>query len=228
MKYSICPKCSRTISNNNIKKHIESCNGVFFTGPHNPSKSKSSETEQERYIRLKKQLDRVRPNSKPGFIPWNKGLTKNTDKRVKQYGETFSKKYKNNEYKKYEISDEYREKCRQAQLTNPRRRLLRKPIYYNNIRLDSSYELKVAISLDENNIIWTRPDPFKYIDNNGNQHHYFPDFYLPQFNVYLDPKNDFLIQTQSEKIKLTEEQNKVKIIILNKHQLKWEIFKLLF
>lgn len=27
----------------------------------------------------------------------------------------------------------------------------------------------------------------------GIKHTYTPDFYLPEYNVYLDPKNDYLI-----------------------------------
>lgn len=46
------------------------------------------------------------------------------------------------------------------------------------------------------------------------------------YNVYLDPKNDFLIKTDIDKIKRTAEQNNVKIIILGKkHLIKESIIK---
>lgn len=70
---------------------------------------------------------------------------------------------------------------------------------------------------------------------NGNSHRYYPDFYLPEFNIYLDPKNDYLINypskrfgiTDVEKICTVAEQNKVKIIILSKLQINWEYVKTL-
>lgn len=32
-----------------------------------------------------------------------------------------------------------------------------------------------------------------YTDNEGNLRYYYPDFYLEDYNVYLDPKNDYLL-----------------------------------
>lgn len=70
-------------------------------------------------------------------------------------------------------------------------------------------------------------------DDAGQKHRYYPDFYLPKYNVYLDPKNDFLINhatkrfgiTDSEKIKKVSEQNNVKIVILDKNNLNWQNIK---
>lgn len=108
-----------------------------------------------------------------------------------------------------------------------------KTVIYNGIKLGSGYELTTAKSLDENLIRWTKPSPIKYIDPNGKLRNYFPDFFLPDYNVYLDPKNDFLINhinpetgyKDTDKIKWAEDYNSVKIIILNKHQLDWKIIK---
>ena len=108
-------------------------------------------------------------------------------------------------------------------------------IEYNGINLDSSYELIVAKSLDENNIAWIRPKPLKYVDAYNKEHNYIPDFYLPEYNVYLDPKNDFLINNVNpnlgfsdvDKIKWVMQQNNAKVIILNKEQLTWSVIKTL-
>ena len=62
---------------------------------------------------------------------------------------------------------------------------------------------------------------------------YYPDFYLPEYNVYLDPKNDYLINNKSkrfgitdvEKIEKVEQQNGIKIILLDKDNLTWENIK---
>jgi hypothetical protein len=84
--------------------------------------------------------------------------------------------------------------------------------------LESSYEHKVAVELDSNAIEWTRPGHFEYTLNGKNKK-YFPDFYLPGFDAYLDPKNDFLIKTDEEKIKLVEKTHKIRVLVLNKNQL---------
>lgn len=92
---------------------------------------------------------------------------------------------------------------------------------YNGITLDSSYELLLAKDLDKNNVKWIRPKSLVYFDGVQNRR-YIPDFYLPDYDVYLDPKNDFLIKKDRRKIKLTEECNDVSILILDKNSLTWE------
>ncbi len=103
----------------------------------------------------------------------------------------------------------------------------KKSIYYktkNNIivYLQSSYELKVAKVLDKQNIKWIRPKPFIWVDKNNISHRYYPDFYLPDYDIYLDPKNDFLINDHSEKINLVKEQNDINLVILSKNDLNWK------
>ena len=91
---------------------------------------------------------------------------------------------------------------------------------YNGIWLESSYESIVARELDLNSIKWERPKSLKWNDD-GQIRRYMPDFYLPEYNVYLDPKNDFLIIKDKRKIDLTSQYNNVRIIILNKNELNW-------
>jgi hypothetical protein len=96
--------------------------------------------------------------------------------------------------------------------------------YAGNVWLESSWEYKVAKSLDDNDIPWVRPKYFLY-----GQKKYFPDFYLTKYDVYLDPKNSYLQKIDSEKIRMVQEENKIKILILNRNQLTWdEISKMLF
>lgn len=60
--------------------------------------------------------------------------------------------------------------------------------YGNNIKLKGSWELKVANFLNEKNIKWTNiiePRPYFW---NGDWHLYFPDFYLPEQNIYIEIK----------------------------------------
>lgn len=56
---------------------------------------------------------------------------------------------------------------------------------------------------------------------------------ISEYDVYLDPKNDFLINNINprlgfkdvDKISWVSEQNNVTIIILNKHELTWPIIR---
>ena len=103
-----------------------------------------------------------------------------------------------------------------------------KSILYNGVQLDSSYEIEFAKDLDKNNIKWIRPEPFKYMLN-GEEHKYYPDFFLPEKDIYVDTKNDYLINhinprygiNDIEKIKLVSEQNNIKIYVLDKNNLLW-------
>ena len=103
-------------------------------------------------------------------------------------------------------------------------------IEYKGKILGSSYELALAKDLDACDVIWDTCTRFEYIDPTGKHRTYTPDFYLPEYDVYLDPKNDFLIEnvnpnlgfTDKEKIALAEQYNNIRVIILNKNQLSWE------
>ena len=106
-------------------------------------------------------------------------------------------------------------------------------IKYKGKTLGSSYELQVAKSLNDNNIKWDTCKRIEYIDPKGKKRTYTPDIYLVDYDVYLDPKNDFLIEninprlgfSDKEKISLVEKQNNIRILILNKHQLDWNKIK---
>lgn len=61
-------------------------------------------------------------------------------------------------------------------------------INYNGILLNGKWELDVAKFLDANKIIWERPNkPFEYEWENK-IHLYFPDFYLPDYDIYIEVK----------------------------------------
>jgi len=97
-----------------------------------------------------------------------------------------------------------------------------KNIQQTEFTLESSYELTLANDLNNHQVLWIRPSFFWYIDQDNRRRRYYPDFYLPEYNTYLDPKNDYLIQVDSEKVYRTSTQNNVQIFILNKDQLSWE------
>ena len=97
-----------------------------------------------------------------------------------------------------------------------------KRTHYNGYLLESSWELELAIDLDKNNIKWIRPEPLIYCDDANQKRRYYPDFYLMDYDVYLDPKNDYVRQLDKQKIEWVTEQHEVNILLLNKKQLSWD------
>jgi len=88
----------------------------------------------------------------------------------------------------------------------------------NKTYLQSSYEILCSQILNDMNIKWTRPSYINYVID-GVKRKYYPDFYLPDYDLYLDPKNDFLIEKDTKKISLVILQNNVKVIMLSKKQI---------
>lgn len=69
---------------------------------------------------------------------------------------------------------------------------------YKGIEMDSSWEVSIAKHLDKLGIEWTRPAPLNF------DFKYYPDFYLPEYNVYLDPKNPLRIEQQKERLDIIQ------------------------
>lgn len=63
-----------------------------------------------------------------------------------------------------------------------------KKVEYNGILLDSSWEVEVAKYLDSNNIKWERPKIGLEYEWNGVKRLYYPDFYLLEYNRYIEVK----------------------------------------
>ena len=107
---------------------------------------------------------------------------------------------------------ETREKMSASALKSTHRRLVKSARKYickngTEILLDSSWEEALAKRLDELDINWVRPEiPIPWIDKNSRQHNYFPDFYLPDLKLYLDPKNPMACLVQKEKLDIITNQ----------------------
>lgn len=80
--------------------------------------------------------------------------------------------------------------------------------------LQSTYELECFNILTELDIKWVRPKALKYDSRN-----YFADFYLTEYDIYLDPKNSWKAKLDKEKIDKVMEQNNVKVFVLLKEQI---------
>lgn len=67
--------------------------------------------------------------------------------------------------------------------------------------MDSTWEVKLAQFLDEENIKWDRPKiGIPWQDSKGKTRRYYPDFYIPILNLYVDPKNPISMKQQKEKL----------------------------
>ena len=71
--------------------------------------------------------------------------------------------------------------------------------------LESSWEYDLAQWLDQKNIVWERPSYIKWFDKkNKKQRLYYPDFYLTEHNLYLDPKNPTSLKLEIDKMTSVE------------------------
>ncbi len=59
----------------------------------------------------------------------------------------------------------------------------------------------MAEELDLLDITWIRPEPLPYTDLEGKTRLYYSDFYLPDFDLYLDPKCYWVVNLQVHKLK---------------------------
>lgn len=167
---------------------------------------------------------------KPG---WNKGLTKETDNRVKKNSESLklSRKLNGSNWQGKKHSEETKRlmsiKACQRLVKNSK---YSKNILYNGIMLESSYELMFAKQLDSFDIKWNKCYGlrFEYSDKQNKRRGYVPDFYLIDYNIYIDTKNDFLIKKDSFKISSVIEEHKINLYVLSLNDIKNEkILKLL-
>lgn len=127
--------------------------------------------------------------------------------------------------KGYKHTAETLEILREKALASPHRRLVRSIRDYVKkdgtiVKLDSSWEEVLAKRLDDLKINWERPKAVKWIDSSGTVRNYFPDFYLNDYDIFLDPKNPYAIKAQKEKIDCLTIQLKNLIIITSLEECK--------
>lgn len=84
----------------------------------------------------------------------------------------------------------------------------------DRVCLQSSYEMECANVLNALSIEWIRPKALRY---DGKR--YFADFYLPEYQIFLDPKNDYKAKVDEQKIRSVIDQNDVLLFVLLKHQI---------
>ena len=191
-----CDLCGQFITKNNFSKHTQrhinnpdSFNHVMYHLDHEDLickfcdkgfKNKNSLVQHE--IRCIKNLDRINVHlsgfNNTGRAAWNKGLTKETDERVKKLGESIRQCHIN-----------FPERF--TGFTNSSRKSKYKYGTYNGFYCDSSWELAFILWNIDNNIYFKRntKDYFIYTVNNKS-HKFYPDFIIDT-NTYVEIKGGY-------------------------------------
>lgn len=182
--------------------------------------------------RKNKSLTRDYSSWKNKCLSWNKGLTKNTDDRVARIGKTYSDKIKSGEilpsFKGRTHSLETKQKMSNS--ANEKNNGLIKCKYFEvfckyenqKVKVQGSWEKRLTEVLDTLNILWKkdRSNSIKYFFN-GITRNYYPDFYLPERNEYIEVKGHWFKSSDGRiddlrKMELVISQNpNLTIIILD-------------
>ena len=142
---------------------------------------------------------------------WNKGLTKETDERIKKQCERFHDRFVKGEVKikSHPHSKETKEKLskiRSEYLASAENAGGFKDVGWYKIKniknieyvVRGLWEYNVALKLNELNILWIRNQYLNYFINDVKKI-YNPDFYLPELDEYIEVKGYF---SDKDKIKM--------------------------
>jgi hypothetical protein len=234
-----CDKCGNSFSNRggNFNKHYNSCDGVYrrfvksseckwcqmtFEGLGTAERANHSRwceknPKHDEYIAKAAKLHASR--TEESFKKQSISL-KLAHKDGKYDYESLSKKSNETRIKNgtTKLSPEAVENIRQGALKSNHRRLVRSIREYTKkdgtvVLLDSSWEEELARRLDHLGILWERPKEPVIYQLDGVSKRYFPDFYLPEYDLYLDPKNPAAYKAQSRKIEVLLDMMKNLVII---------------
>lgn len=88
-------------------------------------------------------------------------------------------------------------------------------------KVQGTWELKFIEWLDKNNLSFEcHQGRIPFIDDNGIERSYYPDFYVYEWKAYVDPKADHWYKKQHRKFELLREQHPDKeILVLTKQKL---------
>jgi hypothetical protein len=187
----------------------------------NSTKSKISKTFKEKY-----KEGYVNPNKNSAYEGRSKKTSSNYDAVEKNY--KYNCKYCGEGYKLNVCPSKARKSCSRECMTKlifknrTYRNGSRKTIYYYNkfidetIILESSWELRVAKLLDLKGIHWIRPGSLDWVDEDSNVRQYYPDFYLKDYKLYLDPKNEYCMKLGKVKMLYIEKRYNIEYGDVNK------------
>lgn len=182
-----CKFCNKKCKNNiSLSQHQLRCtsnpNKKRMDGEYNPMYGRTGKNKFIKckelgidYIPTKKEIEgrkiSIKYLKKANKIRWSKdGASEHMSKKIKEAIKRNPDSYSSNNIsgrvKCYDIMDSFG----------------------NKTKVKGTWELLIANFLNELNIKWiNKIDPIKYYWNNK-QHLYFPDFYLPDFNYYIEVK----------------------------------------
>lgn len=249
VKKVICEICGQEISKSNYIKHIErhrnnpnsfeeskyklKHDGLNCQFCGKTCKNRNSLCNHERLCKEnpdRQVLNNINHNIIEGFnnkgrTAWNKGLTKDTDERVKYISEHMKQIMLEKGHIGYvglkgsenvSVRIDVREKI--SKRMSERYAFPRgwaKRGWYKNIWCDSSWELAYILFAEDHYINFERNrKSFEYIWD-GYTHHYTPDFYLPDINSYLEIKGQY-----DEKVEAKVKQFPENLIIYQYDEMK--------
>lgn len=227
-----CSKCNKNITVNNYNIHFSVCkgpiikinwenykisNGQYKCNQCNKilkskraliSHSWLSHTEQG-----KQHAEVIKPLHSIGRVAWNKGLTKDTDDRIKKSADTLSTKIKNGEIKPSWLGKHHSEETKKKIAIHGGYRKgsgRGKKGYYKGYWCDSSWELAFVIYNLEHEILFARnTTKFEYFFN-GKTFHYIPDFIIS--DEYIEIKG---YENEKWNSKVSQFPHKLKILKKN-------------
>ncbi len=214
-----CHHCKKLISKSNIKKHEKTCfenpqnyKECLICNRHIPKDQKfCSSSCSATYNNTHRERNGWSDEAKLKHSERMKGVVKTPSGSCKLFEHTckICNKFRLVNYKENQRKTCSRE-CQTIASTSirPYQNGSRKTTWYYNkhqnkeVLLESSWEVQTAKLLDKMNIGWIRPPHIKWVDKSGKERLYFPDFYLPKTDIYLDPKNPYCMEQDKEKLEI--------------------------
>lgn len=155
---------------------------------------------------------------------WNKGLSKETDQRVAKNGEAVAlsqqKQLAEGSYRPRSMGADARKRLAERQsLMNTGGRC--EWYWVNGVHVQGTWERDVALKLTELGIQWERPTKnsglFAYTLD-GRKRVYTPDFYLPEFDSYLEIKGYWWGDDRRKMDTVREQHPDKNIILIQKNE----------
>jgi ribosomal protein L37AE/L43A len=176
---------------------------------------------------------KLHKNKLKNKIPWNKGLTKFIDERVKKTGETLSNNFKSGKTINH---------WKNSMHTSLTKLKISKKLSINNkggkckwfsylkkdnteFKLQGTWEVRFAKILDiidENWIkigVGNKEHSFIWEDENKNKHYYTPDFYSSKLNKYFEIKGYWWGEDKNKMQQVIRQNEHIKIEIITKKEL---------
>lgn len=214
MKKTLCDNCNKEINNNNFKKHHNACirNALF---------KEAYLARQYEQLKFKCHYCEKIFSTKQGQVGHISRSHTNKDKQSAcgkmgppkrvLLGHTF--------ITRHTIETKQRLSILACSRLAKHSKYSKNVEYKPGIILESSYEVRTAQILDSLDVEWEKVRRGYVWDDHGTIRRYIPDFYLPKYNIFLDPKNDYLIKKDQFKIESAMKMNNIKVIILSDKQI---------